>query len=374
MAGCPRGIRRIQPVSTGIDLALRSAERVHIMLRVTASVLAGLLAAALPAAPRAADAPHALPRVLDAFLSDAVRPTVADRDALMSGRPLVSLLDADPAKEVAVFGAIWVNASASQYVAAVSDIELFERGDAVRATKRVSDPPQSSDFDAMSITDEDFRELKDCKVGGCALKIDEAGLEAFRAGVDWRKPTAKAEANTVIRRLAREYVNGYRQGGNARLAVYRDKDRPTFVAEEFRSMIDRLPRLGVDMPDLKAYLLGYPEATLPGSTDFIYWQQAEFGLKPIVRVNHLVIQQRADRTVIASKMLYASHYFWTALELRVLVPDPARGQGFWFVVVNRARSDGLSGFTGSVVRGRVRGELQKSLARGLVATKSKLES
>ena len=351
------------------------------MLRVTASVFAGLLLAALPAAPRAAAAPTALlaaptalPRVLEAFLSDAVHPSAADRDALASGRTLVSLLDSDPAKEVAVFGTVWVNASPSQYVAAVSDIERFEQGDAVHATKRVGDPATASDFDAMSITDEDFRDLKECKIGDCALKVDDAGLDAFRAAVDWRKPTARPDANAVIRRLARDYVNGYRQGGNARLAVYRDKERPTFVAEEFRSMIDRLPRLGAEMPDLKAYLLGYPEVTLPGSTDFIYWQQADFGLKPIVRVNHLVIQQRADRTVIASKMLYASHYFWTALELRVLVPDPARGQGFWLVMVNRGRSDGLSGFTGSVVRGRVRGELQKSISRVLVATKSKLES
>jgi hypothetical protein len=146
------------------------------------------------------------------------------------------------------------------------------------------------------------------------------------------------------------------------------------VADEFRSMVDRLPRLGADMPDLKAYLLGYPDATLPNSTEFTYWQEAEFGLKPIVRVNHLVIQKRPDRTVVASKMLYASHYFWTALEIRVLVPDAARGTGFWFVMVNRGMSDGLSGFSGKIVRGRVRTGLQKSIRAVLVSTKSKLES
>jgi hypothetical protein len=192
--------------------------------------------------------------------------------------------------------------------------------------------------------------------------------------VDWRKPTAKADANAVIRRLALDYVNGYRGGGNAKLAVYRDKERPTFVAEEFRSMIERLPVLGADMPDLKAYLLGYPDATLSNASDFMYWQQAEFGLKPIVRVNHLVIQQRPDRTVVASKMLYATHYFWTALEVRVLLPDRERGQGFWFAMVNRGMSDGLSGFTGSVIRGRVRAGLQKSMRAVLISTKSKLES
>ena len=56
-------------------------------------------------------------------------------------------------------------------------------------------------------------------------------------------------------------------------------------------------------------------------------------------------------------MIYASHYFLTGLELRVLMPDPTRGAGFWFVTVNRSRADGLSGFTGMFVRRRVRSEV-----------------
>jgi hypothetical protein len=344
------------------------------MLRIHASIVSVFVLIGSSAAPRAGIEQHALPPALDAFLSDPVHASAADREALLKGEPVVALLDADPDKEVAVFGAIWVNAAPSRYVAAVNDIERFEQGESVHLTKRISDPPRADDFDGMSITDDDFRDLKDCKVGNCALKVGEDGLQQFRAAVDWRKPTARADANAVIRRLALEYVNRYRQGGNATLAVYRDKERPTLVAEEFRSMIDRLPRLGADMPELKAYLLGYPHAALPNSTDFLYWQDAEFGLKPIVRVNHLVVQQRPDRTVVASKMLYASHYFWTALEIRVLLSDPSRGSGFWFVMVNRGMSDGLGGFTGKIVRGRVRAGLQKSIRAVLVSTKSKLES
>lgn len=344
------------------------------MLRLTTSVCAALVVAVLPAAAPVAGALHALPAALDAFLSDPVHASAADRDALIAGAPLVELLDVpDPGKEVAVFGAIWVTASPSQYVADVTDIERFEQGGAVHVTRRIGNPPRPADFDAMSMTDEDFRDLKDCSIGNCALKLGEEGLRTIRGAVDWHKPTAKADANAVIRRLALDYVNGYRQGGNAKLAVYRDKERPTLVAEEFRSMIERLPVLGADMPDLKAYLLGYPEATLSNASDFLYWQEADFGLKPIVRVNHLVIQQRPDRTVVASKMLYATHYFWTALEVRVLLPDPERGHGFWFAMVNRGMSDGLGGFTGSVIRGRVRAGLQKSMRAVLVSTKSKLE-
>ena len=55
----------------------------------------------------------------------------------------------------------------------------------------------------------------------------------------------------------------------------------------------------------------------------------------------MTVREGPDDAVVTSKMLYATHYFWTGLELRVLVSDPPRGSGFWFVTVNRSRSDGL---------------------------------
>jgi hypothetical protein len=192
--------------------------------------------------------------------------------------------------------------------------------------------------------------------------------------VDWKNPAARADASALFRRLAFAYVKGYREGGNARLAVYRDKERPTFVENEFRSMIDRLPRLATGLPALKRFLLEYPQAKLSNSTDFLYWQEVQFGLKPTIRISHLVIQELPQGTVIASKMLYSSHYFWTALEIRVLLPDPARGAGFWFVTVNRSRSDGLAGFTGRVIRSRVQREVEDGARAALAATKAKLES
>ncbi len=340
---------------------------------VAAIAPAAVLVLAMPET-LAGRAQPALPPALDSFLAEEAHASPADREALLAGSPVVKLLDADPAKEVAVFGAIWVNAPSASYVQQVRNIENFERGGAFRVTKRISDPPRADDFAALTISDQDFEDLKDCKPGDCALKLGADALETLRAEVDWRKPTARADANAVFRRLALQYVNGYRKGGNARLAVYRDMDRPTFVANEFRSMIDRLPRLGAELPDLTRYLLEYPNAPLANSTDFLYWQETQFGLKPTVRISHLVIQEHPDGTVLASKMLYSSHYFWTALELRVLLRDPARGRGFWLVTVNRSRSDGLSGFTGRVIRGRVRSEVEDGARAALTATKTRLES
>jgi hypothetical protein len=320
--------------------------------------------------------PAAAPRFparLEHFIDNVIRPTAAERKRLLEGAPITKFLDADPSVEVALFGAIWINADPHRYVQAVQDIEQFESGDAFINTKRISAPPRIEDFSALKLTPDDFKDLRTCRVGKCELKLDQAAIDQIRRDVDWNKPTAKGSTEQILRRLMYEYVKGYREKGNRGLAVYRDKDRPTFVADEFRSMIERMPELATYLPELRARLLEYPDVSLRQSTDFLYWQETKFGLKPTVRVNHLVIREGEDETIVASKMLYAAHYFWTGLELRILVPDPSRGPGFWFVNVNRGRADGLDGFTGSIVRGRVRSQSEESLSRSLIGTKKKLE-
>lgn len=314
-----------------------------------------------------------LPPRLDSYLSTTVRPTEAERKRLMSGGPVTKLLEADASKEVAVFGAVWIDAPARRYVEAVEDIENFEKGGGFKLTKRISSPPALADFDGLRLPEDDVKDLRTCRVGDCQLKLGEKGLQVFRTEVDWNRPGVHEAAEAVMRRLAFEYVTGYLEGGNERFAVYRDNTRPTFVAEEFRAMVDAMPSLTMYMPGLRRYLLEYPKVQLPDATSFLYWQETEFGLKPTIRINHLTIQDKPDSTIVASKMLYASHYFWTALELRMLLPDPARGPGFWLVTINRSRSDGLSGFRGLFVRRRVRSEAVKGVLAALTATKKRLE-
>ena len=291
----------------------------------------------------------------------------------MSGGPITKLLEADASKEVAVFGAVWINAPVRRYVDAVNDIENFEKGGGFNLTKRISSPPRLEDFAQLRLPEDDVKDLRSCRIGDCQLKLGEKGLQTFRTEVNWNAPDAHAAAEGVMRRLAFEYVTGYLEGGNDRLAVYQDNSEPLFVAAEFRSMVDQMPSLSTYMPNLRRYLLDYPKVQLPDATSFLYWQETEFGLKPTIRISHLTMREGPEDTVVASKMLYASHYFWTALELRVLFPDAARGPGFWFVSINRSRSDGLSGFTGLFVRQRVRSEAVNGMLAALKATKSRLE-
>jgi len=342
-------------------------------MRTPAICVALFILVLLTTLPAAQTGQTSLPGQLESYVTNVVKLTPAQRKQLFAGEPVTRMLDADPSHEVSVFGAIWVKAPIDRYLAAVHDIEQFEKGENFRVTKKVSDPPKIEDFAQFKLATDDLNDLRSCRVRDCELKLSESTINRVRKEIDWSKRTATADVEQLGRELMLEYVKGYLEGGNARLATYRDSDRPTFVGQEFASMVDRMPSLSQYLPDLKRYLLNYPKATLPNSESFIYWQEASFGLKPTIRINHLTIVREPTHVDVVSKMLYASHYFWTAIELRVLVPDPSRGEGFWFASVNRSRSDGLSGFVGSLIRGKVRGEAEKGMRASLTITKQKME-
>ena len=314
-----------------------------------------------------------LPARLESYLSSVVKPTRAERNKLIEGQPVAILLDGDPSFEVSVFGGIWINAPIQRYVDAVQEIESFEQGKGFHATKRIGAIPKLEDFSAMHLPSDDVEDIRNCRIDDCEVKLSAQALKKFQSEIDWRSPGRQAAADALMRKLALDYVKGYIDGGDQRLAVYRDNSRPTFVAQEFRRMVDRMPTLTAFMPDLRNYLLGYPNVQLPGATSFVYWQDVEFGLKRTLRISHLTIRQGPEDTVVAAKMLYASHYFWTALELRALVPDPSRGSGFWLFTVSRSRSDGLSGFVGRLIRRRVCNGARDGALAALSATKRKLE-
>jgi hypothetical protein len=317
--------------------------------------------------------PPPLPPRLDNYLTQVVKLAPQERKELTAGTAVAKLLDVDKSKEVSVFGAIWIDAPMHQYVEAVKDIERFEHGGGFKITKRISEPAGQADFADLHLPKADVDDLRKCRVGNCDVKLGESGIERFRSEVDWAGSQAQAGADAIMQQLALQYVSGYREGGNKRLAVLRDKSRPAFIEQEFREMIDRMPELTSYLPDLRRYLLEYPAQSLPDATSYLYWQETEFGLKPTIRISHVVVREGADDAVVASKMLYATHYFWTGLELRALIPGPSRERGFWLVTVSRSRADGLSGFTGSVIRGRVQSEVKDGTLAALRSTKDSLE-
>lgn len=319
-------------------------------------------------------ADHHFPPALEAQIGGSVaRLSTAERRRIHEGGAVTKLLDSDVTKEVAVFGVIWIDAPVRRLVESYKNIEKHETGEGFHRTRRLGTPPRVEDFAEVRLPAGDLEDLRACRPGRCELQLTEYAANLMKREVDWTAPDADAAAEQVLRRWLADLVTGYLEGGNDRLPVYHDASTTVPVAREFRTLVDHSVSL-VPYPELVRYLLDFPRATLPGATSFLYWQEASFGLKRTTHISHLVIAEREHETVMLSKMLFATHYFWTALDVRVLIPDPARGPGFWFVTASRTRLDGLSGFTGFFVRRRVRSQVQDGTMKILLTTKRKLEA
>ena len=313
------------------------------------------------------------------FFKKSIKLTDKEIETMQQGTPITKILETPVKNEVAVFGAVWIDAPIEGFVEAQMDIESFETGDAVLAIKKLSEPPKLEDFATLKIPEEDLDALPDCKVGDCDVKVDEPNLLRLQEEVDWSAPDAHDKANALIRKLNLEGMEAYRTGGDKAFAAYRDKKRPTFLDKEFEGLLSNSPYLLKYVPEFHRYLKDYPKAELPGSKEFMYWALNQFGLKPTFRISHVVVYPipHGDETeyVIGSQMLYSSHYFHSALELKFLVTDDLRpnAKGYYLISINRSRSDGLTGFFGGIVRSAASKEARKGLATFLEVGKQMLE-
>jgi hypothetical protein len=281
----------------------------------------------------------------------------ADLRALHAGEAVVKSLDTPVRQELAVFGVVYVNIPAARFVDRFGDIERFERGPGIPQIGRFSNPPRLEDLASLTLPAKDVAALASCRPGDCDLKLSTVAMSRFRNQVDWSSPNSSLQAQKIAREMILELVHTYQANGNAALGRYDDGVEPVPVAEQFRALLTSSKELPVPVPELIAYLDEYPRSRPAGADEFFYWSVVDFGLKPTVRVNHVIRYPLAARPsgvshVIAIKQLYASHYFHTALELRFLADDDRRAdrRGFYLLSIIRSRSDGTTGLKGSLLR------------------------
>jgi hypothetical protein len=312
-----------------------------------------------------------LPQPLETFLRDQVQFTDKELEAAARGKAVAKILPAER-NEIAVFGIVLVNARAELYVERFRHIERFKKSTAVPVVRKFSDPLRLDDVRELTVDQDDFNSLKDCRVGSCAVKLPSEIIERLQREINWDAPDAHQRVNRLARAALLEYVKRYQEGGNAELSEYNDKKTPRRVAEEFGAILKASPYVYDYAPEFYAYLREYPRKRLDGVEDFIYWSKEKFGLKPVISVTHVSIYPDPQRkiTLIASKQIYASHYFEASLGLTALAPA---GQGFYLLYYNRSRADALRGGFSGMVRGKVQGRTRDGALENLEKVKAYLE-
>ena len=291
------------------------------------------------------------------FIDDLLRRerfSASDIRTVNAGQAVVKSLDTPARQELAHFGVVRINVPAARFIERFRDIERFESGPGVPQIQRFSVPPRIEDLSSLELPAKDVAALRQCHPADCEVNFSAEAISRFRNEVNWSSTTAAADARRLFRELMLGTVRAYQARGNAGLGRYDGDSRPVMVAEEFRALLTSAQPLPVSIPGLLEYLEAYPHARPSGAEDLFYWSIVDFGLKPTVRLNHVVILAPPGKPsgvshAIAIKQLYASHYFHTTLELRFLVED-ARIPGFYLLSVTRSRSDGTTGLTGSLLR------------------------
>jgi len=304
--------------------------------------------------------------------------TAAEVAAIDAGHPVAKVLSWGTPSEVYVFGAVHINAPVDVYLKTIRNVGRLSTAPGYLGAGELHDGSASSDLTAVVLNADDVKALRVCREGACDVQLPIAAIDAFRDQIDWSQPDVDARVNRLARPMLLRLLEAYQHGGNQTLGEYRDKKDPARIADQFETMLQRALVLPDVLPDLRRYLLEYPNAPLPGSDSYFYWENVDFGLKPTIRLNHAVIYrgraQGRDFATVAIKQLYATHYFHTALDVSACVTDGSGPDaGFYLLTIKGSTQEGLTGVRGSLLRKVAVGKTRDSLERALAAIKQMVE-
>jgi hypothetical protein len=171
-----------------------------------------------------------------------------------------------------------------------------------------------------------------------------------------------------FRSQASAYVAAYREKGNGALVVYVDKAHPSSLGETVESLVAKFAGFSRHAPDLTRYLLDYPAGRRPRMSDTIVWQIADFGYRPTLVIDHLVVDREPGvpgaALLAAAKTIYANHYLAGRIQLGAVLDGPtAFGvPGHFLLLVDRiAFDDALTGFKRKLLQKGLRESLESRL-------------
>lgn len=313
-----------------------------------------------------------------AYLRSVMGLTSGDLADLAAGRPVARLMRARDPEDVNVFGAVRLDMAADALVRQIREIDRIERRMGILQAGRFHEPPQLADLGALRLPDEDLDALARCRPADCDLQLSLQEIKRVQQA-DWTNGDRSATGDRLFKQIVFDRLQTYRAGGHNLLAPYNDRDRPISIAGEFR-LLSAPGDLPMDLPAFAYYLRSYPRALLPGASDIFYWNHGDFGVKPTIRLNHVVIYPidrpgpDAVRYVVATSQVYADHYFSATLELRTVIDDPRQpGRRLYLLYTTKSRVPGLAGFRGLLIRSLVRSRARAGMERYLGALKGVAE-
>ena len=292
-----------------------------------------------------------------------------DFATLQLNQPVARLAPTSDKREVAVSGLVNVNASAEEFLRSYRDSMTRKNNSAILEIGSFGRQPALTDLDGLTLENGDIDDLKECVVGQCQIKLSAAMIERFRKEIDWAAPDYQIRVTNLFKQMLLAYIKDYRTLGEAALIQYNDKRDSISVASEQRALSSATGYLNGFLTDTKSGLQPIEDA--------LVWSKIKFGLKPVIAVNHISIYKRnsdvGPQVLVASKQIYANHYFNAFLALTAFVNVPGATNSSYLVYENRSRADGLEGPFGKLKRGVVEKKALDGLRGIMEHSKASLE-
>jgi hypothetical protein len=281
---------------------------------------------------------------------------------------LVSELDVDDrTRQVALAGLIRVDSPGSRFAEALAASPLESTPGAADAYGRFTDPAALQDIAGLRLPDGDLKVLPDCRIAECKIKLSRQGIDQLKK-LDWSRKQSSQEFTRQFQDLVLSTVNRYREQGNSGLIVYADKPQPSELSTTTDALLSQFSAFQRHAPELADYLRRYPQSKSSGMFDAIDWSMKNFGYRPTLAVDHLVVDSQPGVegaiALMARQTIYSNHYVAGRVQMGALVDgeDALGVPGRFIVLVDRIEfDDGLNIFKRRLLSGGLLSEMEQRM-------------
>lgn len=291
------------------------------------------------------------------------------------GEAVAITIESPDKTEIAMIGVVRIDVPRTFYVDRVRDLtSLLTTGMRLNAGT-FSDPARPEDVAALALEPSDAKALEKCKLYSCDVKLPAALMDTLRSALA-RSHDPAPRADAVMREWVLSYVNAYRADSTEPLVVYDDTRRSVRSSDAFHELVTEPMPAGIDSQPF-AQMLALPRGARPPEiSSRITWELDRFsGLKPTLEVVERFIYAPAyapGETFMATKLLYASHYFESQIDCITLADaEPVDGKpASYLVILRRQKFDDLPSGGLFNIRGKAIKRLRDGLRTTLASTRA----
>jgi hypothetical protein len=286
------------------------------------------------------------PAKLEQFLRQTIGLDSKQIEALERGETVTLALDTQNKNDVAVFGITTTRVPRETLVRQMRDFPTSLRSPNRPRFGIFGNPATLGDVADLTVEKGDVGDLQNCRPSDCKFKLPASEIGRVRQGVNWSAPDVQAQVTAYTRQRLVDYVTNYRAQGDSAMVEY---DGPPVVraSDAFAALLQQSPYVYQYTPSLMRYLQTYPQTKLDGASELIFWSEDTAPhLRKILSLTHLVLYSPPElpgTSLVASKQIYADHYFEAAFDLTTIVDrvDPSGSLTSYVLVLRRYRFDYL---------------------------------